>query len=46
MSLSTIDFGKDNMKTNTRKFQSGRFESANLHTVDIDGKWWFILIND
>lgn len=38
MSLSTIDFSKDNMKTNTRKFASGRFESANLNTGDIDGK--------
>ena len=37
MSLSTIDFGKDNMKTTTRKFATGRFDSANLNTGDIDG---------
>ena len=37
MSLSTIDFSRDNMKTTTRKFASGRFESANLNTADIDG---------
>jgi hypothetical protein len=37
MSLSTIDFTRDNMKTTTRKFASGRFESANLNTADIDG---------
>ena len=37
MSLSTIDWGKDNMKTTTRKFQTRRFESTNLNTQDITG---------
>ncbi len=37
MSLSTIDFGRDNMKTTTRKFASRRFESTNLTTADIHG---------
>jgi hypothetical protein len=37
MSLSTIDWGKDNMKTTTRKFQTRRFESTNLNTQDISG---------
>jgi hypothetical protein len=37
MSLSTIDWGKDSMKTTTRKFQTRRFESTNLNTGDIHG---------
>jgi len=37
MSLSTIDAFKDNMKTTTRKFDTRRMESSNLHTSDIIG---------
>ena len=37
MSLSTVNVQKDNMKTTTRKFQSGRLESNNLNTSDIQG---------
>ena len=38
MSLQTIDPMKDNAKTTTKKFTSGRMESNNLHTQDISGK--------
>ena len=38
MSLSTITPLGDNMKTTTRKFQSGRADSSNLTTGDISGK--------
>ena len=34
MALSTIN-ASDNMKTNTRKFHTRRFESTNLNTSDI-----------
>jgi len=38
MSLSTIK-QTDNMKTNTKQFQTGRYESSNLTTNDIQGKF-------
>ena len=38
MCLQTIDFSKDQMKTTTRKFATGRLESSNLNTADIEGK--------
>ena len=38
MSLQTIDPMKDNAKTTTKKFASGRTESNNLTTQDITGK--------
>ena len=41
MSLSTIDAQRDNMKTTTFKFQTGRDLSNNLTTTDIAGKLYF-----
>ena len=38
MSLSTINGMKDNQKTTTSKFVTGRSNSNNLHTKDIEGK--------
>lgn len=37
MSLSSINAGKDGMKTTTFKFQTGRGLSNNLNTRDIEG---------
>lgn len=38
MSLQTIDPMRDNAKTTTKKFTSGRTDSNNLTTQDITGK--------
>ena len=38
MSLSTINPQKDQAKTTTKNFTSGRMESNNLNTSDIQGK--------
>jgi hypothetical protein len=40
MSLSTINKSQDAVKTHTRKFLTQRFESTNLSTQDIDGKFF------
>ena len=37
MSLSSIDYDKDNMKTTTVKFQTRRADSLNLFVTDIEG---------
>lgn len=42
MSLSSIRAEKDGMKTTTFKFQTGRGNSNNLNTRDIDGKLYFL----
>ena len=38
MSLSTLTAAKDNMKTSTNKFVTGRSSSINMATNDIYGK--------
>ena len=37
MSLSSINYEKDNMKTTTVKFQTKRSDSLNLFVTDIEG---------
>lgn len=37
MSLSSINYDKDNMKTTTVKFQTRRADSLNLFVTDIEG---------
>ena len=39
MSLATINTKKDQVQTNTSKFNSIRNTSNNLNTDDIQGKW-------
>ena len=40
MSLSTLTHNIDNVKTTTKQFKTGRFQSVNLDTADIQGNYY------